>query len=81
MAEKIDPSNWISQVDAADLRGVTRQAISQLVQKGRFRTIEVAGRTLVHREDVIRYEPDKGGRPPLNDSDEEADAQSSDNNA
>jgi hypothetical protein len=77
----IDPSNWISQSKAAELRGVTRQAISQLVQKGRFRTTEVAGRTLVHREDVIHYEPAKGGRPPLNDSDEEADAQSSGNDA
>lgn len=59
-----NPDDWISQAEAADLRGVSRQAIHQLVQKGRFRTCEVAGRTLVLREDVVQYEPSKGGRPP-----------------
>ena len=62
-----DPDEWVSQVEAADLRGVSRQAIHQLVQKGRFRTYEVAGRTLVFREDVVSYEPNKGGRPPSED--------------
>ena len=58
------PDDWVSQVEAAEIRGVSRQAIHQLVQKGRFRTYEVAGRTLVLREDVVGYEPGKGGRPP-----------------
>lgn len=61
------PDDWISQAEAAGIRGVSRQAIHQLVQKGRFRTYEVAGRTLVLREDVVQYEPDKGGRPPAID--------------
>lgn len=65
-----NPDDWISQSEAADLRGVTRQAIHQLVQKGRFRTYDVAGRTLVLREDVVQYEPDKGGRPPASDETE-----------
>ena len=65
------PDDWISQAKAADIRGVSRQAIHQLVQKGRFRTYEVAGRTLVLREDVVQYEPDKGGRPPANDETED----------
>ena len=58
------PDDWVSQAEAADIRGVSRQAIHQLVQKGRFRICEVAGRTLVLRDDVTQYEPDKGGRPP-----------------
>ena len=58
-----NPEEWVSQAEAADIRGVTRQAIHQLVKKGRFRTYEVAGRTLVFREDVVQYEPNQGGRP------------------
>ena len=64
MPASINPSEWISQAEAAELRRVSRQAISQLVQKGRFRTLEIGGRMLVHREDVMNFEPEKGGRPP-----------------
>ena len=66
-SDEFRPDDWVSQAEAADLRGVSRQAIHQLVQKGRFRTYDVAGRTLVLREDVVQYEPDKGGRPPTSD--------------
>lgn len=68
--DEFRPDDWVSQAEAADLRGVSRQAINQLVQKGRFRTYEVAGRTLVLREDVVHYEPEKGGRPSLADESE-----------
>lgn len=64
MADSIDPEKWISQKKAADMRGVTRQAIHQLMKKGRFRTKEVAGKTLLHRKDVKDYEEKRGGRPP-----------------
>ena len=58
----------MSQAEAADLRGVSRQAIHQLVQKGRFRTVDVAGRTLVLKEDVVAYEPARAGRPSAEDT-------------
>jgi len=45
--------DWISQADAARLRGVSRQAISKLVQKGRLRTLTIGGHVLVHRDDVL----------------------------
>lgn len=64
MGEKIDPKDWISQSEAASLRGVSRQAIYELVQKDRFETLEIGGRTLLLREDVVGYEARKGGRPP-----------------
>lgn len=69
--EDFKPDDWVSQSEAADIRGVSRQAIHQLVHKGRFRTYDVAGRTLVLREDVVQYEPDKGGRPPTSDETED----------
>jgi len=59
----IVPSDWISQAEAAELRGVTRQAISKLVRNGRLRTIRVGGHTLVNRADAITYRPRPAGRP------------------
>jgi excisionase family DNA binding protein len=62
--EQISPSEWISQSEAAELRGVSRQAISKLVRKGRLRTVVVGGRRLVNRAEVLSYQPSAGGRPP-----------------
>jgi len=53
---------WLSQADAARLRGVTRQAISKLVQKGRLRTLTIGGHVLVHRADIVgQTKPVTGG--------------------
>lgn len=46
-------NDWISQADAARLRGVSRQAVSKLVQKGRLRTLTIGGHVLVRRDDVL----------------------------
>jgi len=56
-------SEWISQAEAARLRGVTRQAIAKLVKAGRLRTLAASGRLLVHRADVLTFEPHPAGRP------------------
>lgn len=58
-----DPAEWLSQADAARLRGVTRQAIAKLVTAGRFRTLEIGGHVLVNRHDVEAFTPAKAGRP------------------
>ena len=60
---RISPSDWISQAEAAQLRGVTRQAISKLVRKGRLKSIVVGGHTLVNRADVLAFESHAPGRP------------------
>jgi len=59
----ISPADWISQAEAAQLRGVTRQAIAKLVQKGRLKSIVVGGHTLVRRADVLSFRPKAAGRP------------------
>lgn len=59
-----DPSDWISQTEAAELRGVTRQAISRLVKKERFRTFEIGGKKLLYRPDVVNYENKTPGPVP-----------------
>jgi len=61
--ERISPSEWISQAEAAQLRGVSRQAISKLVRKGRLKSLVVGGHTLVSRADVVSFQPRTAGRP------------------
>jgi len=59
----MDLSQWISQAEAARIRGVSRQAISKLVCKGKLKSLDAGGHLLVNREEVVRYEGDVGGRP------------------
>ena len=59
----ITPSDWISQAEAARIRGVTRQAIHRLIQRGRLTVMEVGGHVLVSREEVENFEPREPGRP------------------
>jgi hypothetical protein len=58
-----DPGKWISQSEAARIRSVTPQAIGRLVKKGRFRTLRIAGKVLLDRQEVEKYEPKRTGRP------------------
>jgi len=57
------PADWISQAEAAHLRGVTRQAIARLVRRDRLRTLVIGGHTLVSRADVEAFVPRPAGRP------------------
>lgn len=45
----------ISQAKAAELCGMTREAIHNLVRRRRFRSIEVEGRELVYLEEVEAF--------------------------
>lgn len=55
--------DWISQAEAARLRGVSRQAIARLVQRERLPVLKIGGRSLVRRADVERFTPKPAGRP------------------
>lgn len=60
----LKPENWISQAEAARIRGVSQQAIANLTRRGRLKTTSVAGRTLVLRAEVEGFQPQpKLGRP------------------
>lgn len=63
MPETIHVSDWITQADAARLRGVSRQAIAKLVKSRRLRTLDVGGRLFVNREEVQKFIPHSPGRP------------------
>ncbi|MEW6682568.1 MAG: helix-turn-helix domain-containing protein [Nitrospirota bacterium] len=58
-----DPNEWISQAEAARLRGVSRQAIARLVKKGRLPVLKIGGRLLVRRKEVEDFKPEPAGRP------------------
>ena len=64
------PRDWITQAEAARIRGVTRQAIHDLVERGKLASIRVGGARLVHRRDVEAFRPGQPGRPPASPSDE-----------
>jgi excisionase family DNA binding protein len=55
--------HWVSQAEAARIRGVSRQAIARLVKKGRFQVFKIGGKVLLKRADVNAYEPEQPGRP------------------
>jgi len=56
--------DWISQAEAARVRGVSRQAIARLIKKGRFQILRIGGKVLLRRTEVESYEPEQPGRPP-----------------
>ena len=55
---------YISQAEAARIRGVTQQAIDNLVKKNRFQTMRIGGRTFLSRSDVETFQPKLPGRAP-----------------
>jgi excisionase family DNA binding protein len=57
-------ADLITQTEAAKLRGVTRPAIGDLIKRGRLRSVNMFGKTLVYRSEVEGFEELKAGRPP-----------------
>jgi excisionase family DNA binding protein len=58
------PDEWISQAEAARLRGVSRQSIARLIKRQRLQTLKIGGRLLVRRKDVEEFRAQLAGRPP-----------------
>ena len=58
------PADLITQVEAAELRGLDLQVVNNWVRRGRIRSFERYGKTLVSRSEVLSYEPASAGRPP-----------------
>src|SRR5579883_3289146 len=54
---------WISQAEAARIRGVSRQAIADLVKRRRLETLKIGGRLLVRRADIEQFSAQPSGRP------------------
>jgi predicted site-specific integrase-resolvase len=56
--------DWITQLEAAELRGVAVQVVNNWVRRGRIRTKERYGKVLVSRGDVLAYESLRPGPKP-----------------
>src|ERR1051326_3187845 len=55
---------WVSKSEAARLRGISRQAIWELVRRGRLVPAAHGGRMYLRRSDVMTFKYRKRGRPP-----------------
>jgi hypothetical protein len=64
-SEAINPRDLITRTQAAELRGVSRAAIGDLIKRGRLHPIDIAGRAFLSRHEVESFEPELGGRPRL----------------
>jgi excisionase family DNA binding protein len=58
-----DLEDLITQAEAARIRAVSREAIYDLVARGKLKVVEIGGHKFVRRRDVENYEPQAGGRP------------------
>jgi predicted DNA-binding transcriptional regulator AlpA len=54
-----DGMTLISQAKAAEMCGMTRAAIHDLVRRRRFRSVEVEGRELVYLKEVEAFEKEE----------------------
>ena len=67
MKKKVDKKeargieDLITVTEAAKLRGISRQAIHALIQRGRLRSVEMFGRVLVYRSEVESFEKETPG--------------------
>lgn len=61
LESEIKSQGLISIREAAELKGVSRSAILQLIQRGRLRTETVVGKQLVYRTDVKQFTNQKPG--------------------
>jgi hypothetical protein len=61
--EKIDVADLVTQAEAAEIRGVSRAAITDLVKRGRLRTVELFGKKLVYRSEIENFAPEYKGWP------------------
>jgi excisionase family DNA binding protein len=59
----LNSNDWISQAEAARIRGVSRQAVAKLIKNGRLKITRIAGRVLVSKLDVENFKPKPAGRP------------------
>ena len=54
--QEMPEETLISQAKAAEMCGMTRAAIQDLVSRGRLRSVEMEGRDLVYRREVEAFE-------------------------
>lgn len=61
--KKLDVDDLITPSEAATLRGVSNQAIVDLMRRGRLRRVEIGGRPFVSRREVESFKQARKGWP------------------
>ena len=56
--------NYLTITEAAELRGVSRQAIFELIKRGRLKATRLGRQWLIRKSDVRRFKAKPAGRPP-----------------
>jgi hypothetical protein len=62
--QNFEPDEWVSQAQAAKMRGTSRQAIADLVGRGRFKTLSIGGKILLKRSEIEAFKPKPPGPSP-----------------
>jgi predicted DNA-binding protein YlxM (UPF0122 family) len=60
---QLDVNDLMSQAEAAEFRGVSRAAITDLVKRGRLRVVEMFGKKLVYRSEIESFQKESKGWP------------------
>jgi len=60
---KFTPEDLVTQTTAARMRGVSKQAIVGLIQRGKLTQVIIDGHPFLLRKEVEKYKPGIGGRP------------------
>jgi len=60
---KIELSEVVSIKEASEMRGVSTQAVYDLIKRGRLTIVKVSGRKFLLRKEVEAFEPNITGRP------------------
>jgi excisionase family DNA binding protein len=60
---KTDTVDLITQAEASRIRGVSREAIYDLVARGKLSVVEIGGQKFLRRSEVENYKPQRAGRP------------------
>lgn len=61
---KVDAGDFVTQAEAAAMRGVSLASINELVRRGRLTPVSMFGRNLLRRSEVLSFEPMKTGPKP-----------------
>jgi excisionase family DNA binding protein len=57
-------TDYLTVPQAAERRGVSRQAILHLIDERKLKATKMGRVWLIHKDDLAAYTPDPGGRPP-----------------
>ena len=61
---KFNPDELVSQATAARMRGVSKQAITGLIRRGRLTKIVIDGHVFLLKKEVKNFEPGMPGPKP-----------------